>query len=35
MYLGVDRKQAKNIKYLTAEDIKKLDGVKLVCKNKT
>jgi hypothetical protein len=35
MYLGVDRKQAKNIKYLTAEDIKKLDGVKVVYKNKT
>ena len=35
IYLGVDRKQAKNNKYLTAEDIKKLDGVKLVYKNKT
>jgi len=35
IYLGVDRKQAKNIKYLTAEDIKKLDGVKVVYKNKT
>jgi cell division protein FtsB len=35
MYLGVDRKLAKNIKYLTAEDIKKLDGVKVVYKNKT
>lgn len=35
MYLGADRKQAKNIKHLTAEDIKKLDGVKLVYKNKT
>jgi hypothetical protein len=35
VYLGVDRKQAENIKYLTAEDIKKLDGVKLVYKNKT
>jgi len=35
IYLGVDRKQAKNIKYLTAEDIKKLDGVKIVYKNKT
>jgi cell division protein FtsB len=35
MYLGDNRKQAKNIKYLTAEDIKKLDGVKLVYKNKT
>lgn len=35
IYLGDDRKQAKNIKYLTAEDIKKLDGVKIVYKNKT
>jgi hypothetical protein len=35
IYLDVDRKQAKNIKYLTAEDIKKLDGVKIVHKNKT
>lgn len=35
IYLDVDRKQAKNIKYLTAEDIKKLDGVKIVYKNKT
>jgi len=35
IYLGVDRKQAKNIKYLTAEDINKLDGVKVVYKNKT
>ncbi len=35
IYLGVDRKQAKNIKYLTVEDIKKLDGVKIVYKNKT
>lgn len=35
IYLGVDRKQAKNIKYLTEEDIKKLDGVKVVYKNKT
>jgi hypothetical protein len=35
VYLGVDRKQAENIKYLTAEDIKKLDGVKIVYKNKT
>lgn len=35
VYLGADRKQAKNIKHLTAEDIKKLDGFKLVYKNKT
>jgi hypothetical protein len=35
IYLGVDRKQVKNIKYLTTEDIKKLDGVKIVYKNKT
>jgi len=35
IYLGVDRKQVKNIKYLTAEDIKKLDGVKIVYKNET
>ncbi|MFN4152679.1 MAG: hypothetical protein ACK4IX_17180, partial [Candidatus Sericytochromatia bacterium] len=35
MYLGADRKQAKNIKHLTAEDIKKLDGFKLVYKSKT
>lgn len=34
IYLGVDRKQVKNVKYLTAEDIKKLDGVKIVYKNK-
>ena len=34
MYLGADRKQAKNIKRLTAEDIKKLDGFKLVYKSK-
>jgi hypothetical protein len=35
MYLGVNRKQAKNIKHLTIEDIEKLDGVKLVYKKKT
>jgi hypothetical protein len=35
IYLGVDRKQAKNIKHLTAEDVEKLDGVKIVYKNKT
>lgn len=32
IYLGVDRKQAKNNKHLTAEDLKKLDGVKIVYK---
>lgn len=35
MYLGADRKQAKKIKHLTTEDINKLDGFKLVHKNKT